>query len=380
MSCFEASFKTTPEIVVRAPGRINLLGEHTDYNEGFVLPAAIDKAVWFIFSRNNTGNVKIVSSDLNEEVELPINELQKSESSWANFLLGVIHVLQQKGFKFNSGFDVCFGGNIPLGAGLSSSAAIESGMCMGINELFNLNISRKDMALIAQKAEHEFAGVNCGIMDMYASIFGKENHLIKLDCKNISHEYLPFDFENYKIVLFNTGVKHNLGDSAYNTRRSQCEHGLALLSNYYDGLSSLRDVNLSMLESKEQEFDPEVFKRCKYVVNEAERMTLATLALENKDLVSFGALMYETHNGLKNEYEVSCPELDFLVDLVKKESGVLGARMMGGGFGGCTINIIEKSKIKEIRQRVSEKYELAYGFIPEIYEVLISEGCTVEKA
>jgi galactokinase len=268
-------------------------------------------------------------------------------------------------------------GSLPLGAGMSSSAAIESGMCFALNQMFDLGLSRLQLAKIAQMAEHNFAGVKCGIMDMYASLFGKSEHLIRLDCRSLTHEYLPFSFDEVSVVLFNTGVKHNLADSAYNKRREECESGVEILKRRNPAIQSLRDATPEDVEISKSEMSEAIYKRCHFVTSETKRMMEATQALNDRDLTHFGKLMYETHHGLSQDYEVSCNELDFLVELVNDKPGVFGARMMGGGFGGCTINLMKKSKAKELIPRVKEAYQSKFGFIPEHYEVNITDGCNV---
>jgi galactokinase len=374
---FIGTFNTNPTFSVKAPGRINLIGEHTDYNDGFVLPAAIDKSIYFCIAERADDLIRLSSVDLNDEIEISLQNLVKTEKPWANFLIGVIKEIINTGAEIKHGFNLAFGGDVPLGAGLSSSAAMESGIGTAMNELYQLYLSKLDLALIAQKAEHNFAGVRCGIMDMYASLMGKANQVIRLDCKSLTHTYLPFDFHDISIVLFNTGVKHNLADSEYNIRRQECEAGLKLLQGHFPEVSSFRDVKRSMLEKYQAEFEKDIYDRCDYVLAEEERMKAATLALNNSDLKTFGGLMFETHEGLKNLYRVSCPELDFLVDLAKDNSNILGARMMGGGFGGCTINLIKKDAVEEITNCLKAKYLNKFNLELDNFEVKIMDGCSV---
>lgn len=371
---FKEHFNANPTLLVRAPGRINLIGEHTDYNNGFVLPAAIDKAIYFAISPRNDQKCVVYAYDLDDLYEFSLDNLQKSEKGWANFLIGVLAEITSKGKQINTGFNVVFGGDVPLGAGLSSSAAVESGIGFALNELYNLEFSKLDLALIAQQAEHKYAGVNCGIMDMFASIHGKENAVIKLDCQDLSFEYFPFDFPDYTLVLCNTGVKHNLGDSEYNQRRTECEEGIKILQRAFPQVDSLRDVTMQMLSSQADKLSPIVYKRCKYVVEEIERVTIACKALENGNLSSFGQKMYETHEGLSKEYEVSCPELDFLVEKSQDFEAVVGARMMGGGFGGCTINLIKADAVDEFIKKISLAYHQVFNIQLQTYIVNISNG------
>ncbi|WP_394995013.1 galactokinase [Emticicia sp.] len=371
---FEDIFDHTPFLSVRAPGRINLIGEHTDYNHGFVLPAAIDKAIYFAISPRNDQECKLYSYDLHDSHQFSLEKIEKSDKGWANFLIGVLAEIIKKGHKIPNGFNVVFGGDVPLGAGLSSSAAVESGMGFALNQLFNLGISKLDLALIAQQAEHNFAGVKCGIMDMFASIHGKKNSVIKLDCQDLSFEYFPFHAPDYTIVLCNSGIKHNLGDSEYNKRRAECEEGVKIMQNAFPQINSLRDVSAQMLRSQSDKLPSIVYKRCKYVVEEIERVTIACEALEKDDLVTFGQKMYETHEGLSQEYEVSCIELDFLVEQTLSLETVIGARMMGGGFGGCTINLVKTDAVDTFIEEIQTAYNQTFNTELHSYKVNITNG------
>lgn len=371
---FKDHFGDNPTLLVRAPGRINLIGEHTDYNNGFVLPAAIDKAIYFAISPRNDQKCILYAYDLDDSYEFSLDNLQKSEKGWANFLIGVLAEIIAKGKQINTGFNVVFGGDVPLGAGLSSSAAVESGIGFAINELYNLGISKLDLALIAQQAEHKYAGVNCGIMDMFASIHGKANSVIKLDCQDLSFVYFPFNFPNYTLVLCNTGVKHNLGDSEYNQRRAECEEGIRILQSAFPQVESLRDVTVRMLCSQADKLSSVVYNRCKYVVEEIERVEVACKALENDDLKTFGQKMYETHEGLSQDYEVSCPELDFLVEQSQNFEAVIGARMMGGGFGGCTINLVKADIVDAFIENMTLAYKNTFDRDLLSYKVRITNG------
>jgi galactokinase len=371
---FKDHFGDFPTLLVRAPGRINLIGEHTDYNNGFVLPAAIDKAIYFAISSRNDKNCNLYAYDLNDSYEFSLDNIQKSEKGWANFLIGVLAEILEKGKQINTGFNVVFGGDVPLGAGLSSSAAVECGIGFALNRLYNLELSKLDLALIAQQAEHKYAGVNCGIMDMFASIHGKANSVIKLDCQDLSFEYFPFNIPNYTLILCNTGVKHNLGDSEYNQRRAECEEGIRILQFAFPQVDSLRDATIPMLRSQADKLPPIVFQRCKYVIEEIERVYDACKALENNDLKTFGQKMYETHEGLSQDYEVSCLELDFLVEQSQNFEAVVGARMMGGGFGGCTLNIVETGVADEFIKNISLAYHETFNIHLQSYIVNISNG------
>lgn len=374
---FEDIFDQIPTFSVRAPGRINLIGEHTDYNHGFVLPAAIDKAIYFSIASRDDQTCKLYSYDLQDSYEFSLENFGKSDKGWANFLIGVLAETIKKGYTIPNGFNLVFGGDVPLGAGLSSSAAVESGMGLALSKLFDLNISKLDLALIAQQAEHNFAGVNCGIMDMFASIHGKENSVIKLDCQDLSFQYFPFHAPNYTIVLCNTGVKHNLGDSEYNKRRAECEEGVKIMQNAFPQIDSLRDVSAQMLRSQADKLPYNVYKRCKYVVEEIERVTIACEALEKDDLTTFGQKMYETHEGLSKDYEVSCPELDFLVEHTLNSplsESIVGARMMGGGFGGCTINLVKTDIVDEFLETIKTAYYHQFKLELDSYKVKITNG------
>jgi galactokinase len=374
---FQSIFSKNPAFVVRTPGRINLIGEHTDYNDGFVLPAAIDKAIYFAVSTRTDRICKLYAADLNDSYEFSLDTLQKSAKSWANYLIGVTSELMTAGYLIPSGFEVAFGGDVPNGAGLSSSAAVESGMGFALSEMFGLKVPRLELALTAQRAEHHFAGLQCGIMDMFASIHGKAHSVIRLDCRDLSYEYFPFNFVNYQLVLCNSGVKHTLADSAYNTRRQECEAGVAILKQFYPHVHSLRDVSLAQVETHRTDFTENVYRRCRYVTGEIERVVAACEDLKRDDLEAFGKKMYDTHEGLSNDYEVSCVELDFLVEQTFHKEEVLGARLMGGGFGGCTINIVKTEKVADFIQQMTVAYQNQFYRNLVCHVVEITEG--VEK-
>ncbi len=360
-------------VVVRSPGRVNLIGEHTDYNNGFVLPAAINKEIYFAVAPNATNIFRVFSFDLNEQAEFALDQVKKSEISWANYLLGVIAQMQKAGYQL-PGFDVVFGGNIPIGAGLSSSAAVECGLGYALNYIFELNIEKLDLVKMGQKAEHEFAGVMSGIMDQFANTFGQKNHVVKLDCRSLEYQYYPFDITDYRIVLCDTQVKHSLASTEYNTRRQECEAGVALLHKHYPAVQSLRDATEEMLAAHKPEFDPIIYKRCRYVVQENNRVEAACRDLENNDLVAFGQKMFASHQGLQHEYEVSCPELDFLADLARQDDSVLGARMMGGGFGGCTINLVKLTGLEAFTQKMTRAYQQEFDITLKTYVAEIVDG------
>ncbi|RBQ05446.1 galactokinase [Pedobacter miscanthi] len=372
---FKKLYNTEP-ILVRSPGRINIIGEHTDYNGGFVMPAAIDKAIYVAISKREDDEVHLFSESYQQFDISSIRELKKSENSWANYILGVADQLKERGYQLG-GFNFYIDGDVPLGAGLSSSAAVECATGFALDQLFSLSVSKMDIALIAQKAEQTFAGVNCGIMDQFASVFGKKDQAIMLDCRSMKHIYIPLKLDGYKLLLLNTNVKHKLADSAYNKRRAQCEQGVAWVKEHYPNVNTLRDVDLSMLEAYVKPKDAEVYTKCSFVVKEIGRLLTAAEQLENGNLQGLGKLMFETHEGLSNDYEVSCKELDFLVDAVKPLDFVLGARMMGGGFGGCTINIVKEDKIADLIEELTSKYQLEFGLKLDAYTVQTDNGTSL---
>ncbi len=378
---YRQTFGDEPEIIVRAPGRINLIGEHTDYNGGFVLPAAIDKAIWFAAKRRTDRELHFHALDLRESWSGKLENFQKNQQNWANYLLGVLSEGQKDELKFG-GVQLVFGGDVPLGAGLSSSAAVESGMIFLLNELFDLGLGKMDLVKLAQRGENRFVGMQCGIMDMFASVMGRKNSAVRLDCRSLEFEYFPFDAPDFTLILCDTGVKHALVDSEYNTRREECEQGVQLLQPFFSKIETLRDLTPEMLFSKKDNLPERIFRRCKYVVEEIRRVELACEALKINDLAAFGKLMFATHEGLQREYEVSCPELDFLVGRAKNipplqgeaRGAVLGARMMGGGFGGCTINLIRKDSTSVFFEKMKAAYRAQFGRELPCYEVALTDG------
>lgn len=369
---FKEIFDTEP-MLVKSPGRINIIGEHTDYNGGLVMPAAINKAVYVAISKREDSEIHLFSESYQEKYIGNINDVKKSDKAWANYILGVVDGFLKRNLSV-AGFNLYIYGDVPLGAGLSSSAAIECATAFALAQLNELSVASMDLALIAQKAEHEFAGVNCGIMDQFASVFGKENYAMMLDCRSLAHEYIPLKLDGYKLVLLNTNVKHSLSDSAYNDRRAQCEQGVAWVKAYHPAVEFLRDVSEEMLLTHVQPKNNETYTKCSFVVAEIERVKKAAKALKEGDLKALGHLMFETHEGLSKAYEVSCKELDFLVDQVKGLDDVLGARMMGGGFGGCTINIVKDEAIEGLIETVSKAYQEQFGLSLSAYVVQTGNG------
>ncbi|HVE61797.1 MAG TPA: galactokinase, partial [Chitinophagaceae bacterium] len=334
-------------LIVCSPGRVNVIGEHTDYNEGFVLPAAIDKAIYVAISKRNDELIRLFSADFNDVYEGRLSMVEKSEKHWANYILGIVNQLQMRGQQLH-GFNLVIGGDVPIGAGLSSSAAIECATAFAINELFQLKIDKFELVKMAQLAEHAFAGVKVGIMDMFASVFGKKDNALKLDCRSLDFEYIPLKMEGIKILLLNTNVEHSLASSEYNTRRQQCERGVEYVKAHHPEVKSLRDITIEMLDRFVAPKDDLIYRRCKYVIEENIRLLAACDDLKKGNIAALGKKMFQTHEGLSKQYEVSCKELDFLVTYVKNNPAVLGARMMGGGFGGCTINLVKEEAIHNL--------------------------------
>ena len=373
-SVFTKHFGYTPALMTKSPGRINLIGEHTDYNLGFVLPAAIDLCAYVAVAKRDDTVIRLFAKDLEEKYEIDLHSLVPVENHWSSYVLGVVDQLLKSG-KSLTGFDLVLTCDVPIGAGMSSSAAVESATAFALNELFGLNLERLDLVRLAQKAENEFVGVKCGIMDMFASVMGREAQVIQLDCRDLSYQYFPLNLEDYKIVLFDTGVKHSLAGGEYNLRRQQCEQGVAALQQRFHTVQSLRDVELSMLDDEfKTSVTDIVYKRCQYVIEENIRLEQGCALLLQNDIKGFGDKMYGSHKGLSELYEVSCKELDFLVSLAKEEESIAGARMMGGGFGGCTINLVKADAVQDLYDRFSQAYESTMGKELKMYVTVPSTG------
>ena len=365
-------FKKNP-LLIFSPGRINIIGEHTDYNGGYVFPAAVDKGIAAAIQKSDTGKSTAVALDLNSKVEFDLNNLKPSkQGSWENYVFGVVAEIQNRN-KVVGDFNIVFKGNIPGGAGMSSSAALENSVVFGLNKLFDLGLTKTEMILISQQAEHNYVGVKCGIMDQYASMFGIKDHAILLDCRSLKSKPYKIDFKNHQLMLINTNVKHSLSDSAYNDRRSACENIAKLLE-----VETLRDATEEDLEKIINKVTPENYQKALYVIQEIIRTKKAAKAIENNDLEKLGALIYASHNGLQHQYKVSCDELDFLVDQAKKNKDVLGARMMGGGFGGCTINLIARNKVKDFAASASKAYKNKFNKECSVYFIELSQGTHTE--
>ena len=369
---YTTKFDESPAIF-RSPGRINIIGEHTDYNAGFVLPAAIDRAVYIAIGPRKDSLISLFAVAYDESFEISLEEISKTSRGWPNYILGVVHELQIRGYA-PAGFNMVIDADLPVGAGLSSSAAIECATVFALNELFSFQLSKMDMIHIAQKAEHTYAGVMCGIMDQFASMFGRKGCVMKLDCRSMDYEYVPFEMKGTKILMLNTNVKHSLASTQYNVRREECNKGLAWVQEAYPGVLALRDVTEQMLDELVRPRDQVIDNRCRFVVQEIERLQLTCNDLLNNDLESVGKKMLATHSGLQNLYEVSCRELDYLVDAVKDHPGVLGARMMGGGFGGCTIILVKEDGVDQLVIGLSRQYEIAMGLPLTAFTVQIENG------
>ncbi len=373
---FIDSFQQKP-LIVRSPGRINIIGEHTDYNEGFVLPAAIDKAAYIAISLREDDEVHLRAIDLNESFSIRLTDLKPvGDISWPNYILGTAAQFVKRGVALK-GFNAALLSDVPIGAGMSSSAAIECASVFALNELLETNLDKLSMVQMAQKAEHEFAGVMCGIMDQFASMMGKKDHVIKLDCRSLEYEHVPFKLEGIKVLLFNTNVKHSLASSEYNTRRRECEQAVEWVSQHAPGIHALRDVTEEMLDNYVLPKDKVIDKRSRYVVQEIKRLLAGCDDLRHGDIQSLGKKMFVTHEGLSHMYEVSCKELDWLVDHVKNNSAVLGARMMGGGFGGCTVNLVKENAIEELLATLKPAYETEMNLPLTHYIASIENGTEV---
>jgi galactokinase len=368
---YKTNYSSTPHLYF-SPGRINFIGEHIDYNDGFVMPSAIDKGICYAVGENNTDELNFYAIDFDEKLSVKISGVKKM-NGWKNYVLSVVNEFLIKGIEVK-GFDCVFGGNIANGAGISSSAAVEGGIAFALNELFNAGFGRRDLALLCQRAEHNFPGVKCGIMDQYANMFGKKDHVILLDTRSVEHRYFPLKLDDYEIVLINTKVHHSLASSEYNVRRKQCEVGLAILKKEM-GIQSFRDIkSADELKPHKEKMEPKVYDRCRFVVEEILRTQEAATLLEQNNIHEFGKLMYQTHEGLSKLYEVSCPELDFLVEQAKRNENIIGSRMMGGGFGGCTINIIKKDAAKDFLSSATAAYYNKFQVRAEVIDVRTGDG------
>ena len=369
--------KFDPQLIIESPGRINLIGEHTDYNLGYVLPTAIEKKIIFRLQKNGSETeCNIYSTDFDTGFKIDLRNIARSSVEWENYILGVLNEISKRtdGVK---GFDCTLESNLPQGSGLSSSAALECGLAFGLNELFDLGLTKMDIVQLSQTAEHTYVGTQCGIMDQFASVMSQTGHVILLDCKSLEHSQIPIAFEPYQMVMLNTKVSHNLATSEYNVRKQECEEGVAIIKNKYPEVDSLRDATRDMLEAVKHEMSDVVFNRCSFIISENERVLLMAEALKRNDLNRVGALLYKAHEGISKLYEVSCPESDFLVDFSKDFPAVLGARQTGGGFGGCTLNIVHKDAVDDFIQQASTAYKSRFNIELEAFTVRPSAGTMV---
>jgi galactokinase len=372
-STFIDRFHQKP-LIVRSPGRVNIIGEHTDYNEGFVLPAAIDKAAYLAVSLREDDEIHLMALDLNDTYSVRLSDLKPVvEVNWPNYILGSAAQFAKRGIPLR-GFNAVLTSDVPIGAGLSSSAAVECATVFALNELLKAKIDRLSMVRMAQKAEHEYAGVMCGIMDQFASMMGRKDHVMRLDCRSLEYEYVPFRLEGIKVLLLNTHVKHSLASSEYNARRKECETAVAWVRAHVHDVNSLRDVTEEMLDKFVKTRDQLIDKRSRFVVQEIERLKLACKELQHGDLFSLGKKMFATHDGLSKMYEVSCKELDWLVDQVRNHEALIGSRMMGGGFGGCTINLVKENAVEELVATLKPAYEKEMNLPLTHYVASIENG------
>lgn len=365
---FQQTFNEKP-LVVFSPGRINLIGEHTDYNDGYTFPAAINKGIALGIAKSENNESTAVALDKNESYSIQLSEVAPlKKGGWRNYILGVVGEIKNLGIELGN-FNLAFSGNIPGGAGMSSSAALENSVAFALNELFQLGLSKNQMILVSQKAEHNYAKVNCGIMDQYASMFGEKDSALLMDCRSITSESFKIDFKDYKLLLINTNVKHDLSETAYNDRRAVCERVSSMLK-----VDALRDANEQGLKKIKNRLREEDYQKAMYVIQENKRVIAFATAVENEDIKTIGALLYQSHEGLSEQYQVSCAELDFLVNFAKKSQTVIGARMMGGGFGGCTINLVHQDGLKQFKKEVSQAFKKEFNNDCSIYKVKLSKG------
>lgn len=376
-AAFRACFSEEPALLVRSPGRVNLIGEHTDYNLGFALLGAVDRAIRFAAKPRRDRLCRLYSEDTGTSLTVDLTGLSRSRVHWANYLLGIISEMTEDGIEV-PGVDCVFGGNIPIGSGLSSSAALECGFAFALNVLFDLKLSRAALAILGQRAENRFVGVACGVMDQFASVLGQKDRLICLDCRTLTFSCIPFDDRGVRLVLCDTQVRRSLAESEYNARRAQCGSGISVLARVFPGVQSLRDATPDMIEEIRDLLSPEVYRRCRYVVGEIHRVLKACELLQYGDMEGVGALMNRTHEGLRDDYEVSCRELDILAEEATRVPGVLGSRMMGAGFGGCTINLVRVAALDGFREVMEKTFRDRLQRSPTLHLCRLTNGTTEE--
>ncbi|HYP50580.1 MAG TPA: galactokinase [Pyrinomonadaceae bacterium] len=378
-STFRETYNREPR-VFRAPGRVNLIGEHVDYNDGFVLPMAIDREAVVAAAPRRDSLFRIYALDVNDAKEFDLNdEPQRLRGTWLDYIEGTIRLLKAKFPKLTTGADICFSSSVPIGAGLSSSAALEISAGFAVLTLNEIGVNRIVLARAAQQAEHEFVGAKIGIMDQLTSALGRAGHALLIDCRLLDTKPIPLNFKDVQIVVCDSGVKHDLATSEYNTRREECEQGLQILRTKMPGVRALRDVSSVDFEKYRALLPETIRSRCRHVISEIKRTVQAAEMLKFGRADSFGKLMYESHVSLRDDYAVSSPELDFLVETARSLNGVFGARMTGGGFGGCTVNLVGKSAVNEFQETIRRGYETRFGFAPKIYVVEASDGASEIK-
>lgn len=378
-NAFSAVFeRKQPTVIVRAPGRVNLIGEHTDYNDGFVFPMALDFQILTAAGKRQDQLVRIYSMDYQKMVEFHLDQpiSYDTEERWSNYPRGIIAMLMEKGIRL-AGMDLVFSGDIPQGSGLSSSAALEVSIALTLQALNGFSMNGPELARLCQRAENTFVGMNCGIMDQFISMMGRKGHALFLDCRTLEYRHIPLELEDYRILICHSGVKHSLVDSEYNKRRQECETGVAVLSQKYPQIKSLRDATMSELNACKNELDQTVYRRCLHVITENQRVLKSIESLNQNDLVTFGKLMNESHDSLRDDYQVSCFEIDLLVDFARNFNGVLGSRITGGGFGGCTVTLISNSIINDFTTNIKEYYRQKTGIVPDLYISRPAAGATL---
>ena len=379
MSRFEQAFGPGGQVILgRAPGRVNLIGEHTDYNDGFVFPMALDFEIVLAGRARSDAQVKILAVDLQEQVEFSLTETIAFDDvkPWSNYVRGVLELLRRNGTTL-PGMELAFAGNVPLGAGLSSSAALEVVTAIVVQRLTGFGMARPDLAKLCQKAENEFVGMQCGIMDQFISMMGERDHALFLDCRSLEYRHIPLDLGAYRIVVCHSGVKHALVDSEYNRRRQECETGVRILARHFPEVKALRDADIEQLEAYRDELDPLVYRRCRHVISEDVRVLESIQALNDGDLVRFGQLMNASHDSLRDDYQVSCTEIDLLVDLARQLPGVLGARITGGGFGGCTVNLVAEADVPGFIEKISAAYRTKTGIEARLFVSTAADGAQI---